>query len=72
MGAWSLTPGLVLLLPQSFHSRQGKAYLFNEVVNVSFGPKEERLMTTGALLVLQRGSGSLDSAWLWTMLDEWL
>jgi hypothetical protein len=32
---------------QSFHSRQGKAYLFNEVVNVSEGPKEERLMTTG-------------------------
>ena len=33
---------------QSFHSRQGKAYLFNEVVNVSEGPREERLMTTGA------------------------
>ena len=32
---------------QSFHSRQGKAYLFNEVVNVSEGPREERLMTTG-------------------------
>ena len=32
---------------QSFHSRQGKAYLFNAVVNVLEGPKEERLMTTG-------------------------
>ena len=35
---------------QSFHSRQGKAYLFNAVVNVLEGPKEERLMTTGKLL----------------------
>lgn len=35
------------VVPQSFHSRQGKAYLFNEVVNISEGPKEERLMTTG-------------------------
>ncbi len=34
---------------QSFHSRQGKAYLFNAVVNVLEGPKEERLMTTGRL-----------------------
>ena len=34
---------------QSFHSRQGKAYLFNAVVNVLEGPKEERLMTTGKL-----------------------
>ncbi|EIE27121.1 yippee-domain-containing protein [Coccomyxa subellipsoidea C-169] len=32
---------------RSFHSRQGKAYLFNDVVNISEGPKEERLMTTG-------------------------
>ena len=51
-------PKTVLLMPctewfwcavvQSFHSRQGKAYLFNDVVNISEGPKEERLMTTGA------------------------
>ena len=32
---------------QSFHSRQGKAYLFNAVINVLEGPKEARLMTTG-------------------------
>ncbi|BDA44447.1 Protein yippee-like At5g53940 [Coccomyxa sp. Obi] len=37
----------VELISKSFHSRQGKAYLFNEVVNISEGPKEERLMTTG-------------------------
>ncbi|CAL5218434.1 g115 [Coccomyxa viridis] len=35
------------LISKSFHSRQGKAYLFNAVVNVLEGPKEERLMTTG-------------------------
>jgi len=32
---------------QQFHSRHGKAYLFNSVVNVYAGSKEERLMTTG-------------------------
>jgi len=32
---------------QSFHCRHGKAYLFNMVVNVHEGPKEDRLMTTG-------------------------
>ncbi|XP_031740893.1 protein yippee-like isoform X1 [Cucumis sativus] len=32
---------------QSFHSRHGKAYLFNKVVNVCLGKIEERLMMTG-------------------------
>ncbi|XP_038893239.1 protein yippee-like isoform X1 [Benincasa hispida] len=31
----------------SFHSRHGKAYLFNKVVNVCLGKIEERLMMTG-------------------------
>lgn len=35
------------LISRAFHCRQGKAYLFNTVVNVSTGPKEERVMTTG-------------------------
>ncbi|GBG71020.1 hypothetical protein CBR_g8318 [Chara braunii] len=35
------------LVSKAFHCRQGKAYLFNTVVNVSVGPREERLMTTG-------------------------
>mmetsp|Transcript_17117 Transcript_17117/g.37222 ORF Transcript_17117/g.37222 Transcript_17117/m.37222 type:complete len:125 (-) Transcript_17117:423-797(-) len=35
------------LVSKSFHCRAGKAYLFNCVVNVSAGPKEDRLMTTG-------------------------
>jgi len=35
------------LVSKSFHCRHGKAYLFNTVVNVSVGPKEDRLMTTG-------------------------
>lgn len=33
--------------PQQFHSKNGKAYLFNSVVNISAGPQEPRLMTTG-------------------------
>ncbi|KAK6935732.1 Yippee/Mis18/Cereblon [Dillenia turbinata] len=32
---------------KAFHSKHGKAYLFNKVVNVSLGEKEERMMTTG-------------------------
>uniref|UniRef100_A0A7S0SU86 Protein yippee-like n=1 Tax=Mantoniella antarctica TaxID=81844 RepID=A0A7S0SU86_9CHLO len=35
------------LVSKSFHCRHGKAYLFNDVVNVKSGPKEDRLMTTG-------------------------
>jgi hypothetical protein len=35
------------LVSKSFHSRHGKAYLFNTVVNVSVGPLEDRMMTTG-------------------------
>uniref|UniRef100_A0A7S1SH82 Protein yippee-like n=1 Tax=Tetraselmis chuii TaxID=63592 RepID=A0A7S1SH82_9CHLO len=35
------------LMSKEFHSRNGKAYLFNAVVNVLSGPKEDRLMTTG-------------------------
>ncbi|KAL0426253.1 UNVERIFIED_CONTAM: protein yippee-like [Sesamum latifolium] len=32
---------------QSFHCRHGKAYLFDKVVNVTVGEKEERMMMTG-------------------------
>ncbi|CAK9225944.1 unnamed protein product [Sphagnum troendelagicum] len=35
------------LLSKAFHCRHGKAYLFNNVVNVSAGPQEDRMMTTG-------------------------
>lgn len=35
------------LVSKAFHCRHGKAYLFNTVVNVSVGPKEDRFMTTG-------------------------
>uniref|UniRef100_A0A0D6QRK7 Protein yippee-like n=1 Tax=Araucaria cunninghamii TaxID=56994 RepID=A0A0D6QRK7_ARACU len=30
-----------------FHGRYGKAYLFNSVVNVCLGPKEDRYLMTG-------------------------
>jgi hypothetical protein len=35
------------IVSRSFYSKHGKAYLFDEVVNVSCGPKEDRHMTTG-------------------------
>ncbi|XP_073303493.1 protein yippee-like At5g53940 isoform X2 [Primulina huaijiensis] len=31
----------------AFHCRRGKAYLFNNVVNITFGPHEERMMLSG-------------------------
>mmetsp|Transcript_34531 Transcript_34531/g.97839 ORF Transcript_34531/g.97839 Transcript_34531/m.97839 type:complete len:128 (+) Transcript_34531:626-1009(+) len=39
------------LISKQFHSRHGKAYLFNTVVNVCGGEREERLMTTGLHIV---------------------
>eukprot|EP00118_Oscarella_pearsei_P006595 m.30041 g.30041 ORF g.30041 m.30041 type:complete len:110 (+) comp31287_c1_seq1:89-418(+) len=35
------------LISKSFQGSQGKAYLFNEVVNVGCGPAEERVLLTG-------------------------
>jgi hypothetical protein len=35
--------------PQAFQGRHGRAYLFSSVVNVAAGPKEDRLLITGAL-----------------------
>jgi len=39
------------LISKAFHCRRGRAYLFNTVVNVSVGPQEERMMTTGMHMV---------------------
>ena len=41
------------IFSRSFHARSGKAYLFDEVVNVSWrsGEAEERIMTTGKHMV---------------------
>nr|AFK42344.1 unknown [Lotus japonicus] len=35
------------IISKTFHSRNGKAYLFNKVVNISLGEKEDRMMMTG-------------------------
>ncbi|XP_057797419.1 protein yippee-like At5g53940 isoform X1 [Salvia miltiorrhiza] len=35
------------LISRAFHCRRGKAYLFNNVVNVTVGPHEERMMISG-------------------------
>ena len=32
---------------QSFQGRHGRAFLFNNVVNITLGPKEDRLLMTG-------------------------
>uniref|UniRef100_L7N128 Protein yippee-like n=1 Tax=Myotis lucifugus TaxID=59463 RepID=L7N128_MYOLU len=36
-----------LILQVSFQGSQGRAYLFNSVVNVGCGPAEERVLLTG-------------------------
>ncbi|GLT51463.1 hypothetical protein SLA2020_248770 [Shorea laevis] len=35
------------IISKSFQCRHGKAYLFDKVVNVTVGEKEDRMMTTG-------------------------
>lgn len=35
------------IISKSFHCRHGRAYLVNNVVNVTIGEKEERMMITG-------------------------
>eukprot|EP00243_Klebsormidium_subtile_P003342 TRINITY_DN16708_c0_g1_i1.p1 TRINITY_DN16708_c0_g1~~TRINITY_DN16708_c0_g1_i1.p1 ORF type:complete len:112 (-),score=2.05 TRINITY_DN16708_c0_g1_i1:569-904(-) len=35
------------IISKQFQGRYGRAYLFNSVVNVTLGPKEDRHLTTG-------------------------
>jgi len=35
------------IISKSFQGRHGRAYLFDKVVNVSAGPKEDRILITG-------------------------
>lgn len=35
------------IVSKSFQGRRGRAYLFNSVVNVALGPKEDRMLITG-------------------------
>ncbi|KAK6132800.1 hypothetical protein DH2020_033443 [Rehmannia glutinosa] len=35
------------LFSRAFHCRRGKAYLFSNVVNITAGPHEERMMISG-------------------------
>ncbi|XP_017253942.1 protein yippee-like [Daucus carota subsp. sativus] len=39
------------IVSKAFHCRHGKAYLFRDVVNVTLGEKEERMMITGMHIV---------------------
>lgn len=43
----ALTPSSLPPTVQSFQGSQGRAYLFNSVVNVGCGPAEERVLLTG-------------------------
>eukprot|EP00063_Salmo_salar_P053422 XP_014028257.1 PREDICTED: protein yippee-like 1 isoform X1 [Salmo salar] len=46
-GPQSILRDSFLFLFQSFQGSQGRAYLFNSVVNVGCGPAEERVLLTG-------------------------
>jgi len=35
------------LVSKQFQGRHGRAYLFGNVINVTLGPKEDRILTTG-------------------------
>ncbi|KAI8475230.1 MAG: Yippee/Mis18 [Monoraphidium minutum] len=35
------------IVSKAFQGRHGRAYLFNSVINVAVGPKEDRLLITG-------------------------
>lgn len=35
------------MISKAFQGRHGRAYLFNSVVNVTVGPKEDRMLITG-------------------------
>ena len=35
------------IISKSFHGRHGRAYLFDQCVNVTIGPPEDRLLITG-------------------------
>ncbi|KAL0030673.1 hypothetical protein WJX77_001813 [Trebouxia sp. C0004] len=35
------------IISKAFQGRHGRAYLFNNAVNVTLGPKEDRLLMTG-------------------------
>jgi hypothetical protein len=35
------------IISKAFQGRHGRAYLFNNVVNISVGPQEDRLLMTG-------------------------
>ncbi|CAA3027973.1 Hypothetical predicted protein [Olea europaea subsp. europaea] len=50
------------IISKSFHCKYGSAYLFNKVVNITVGDKEDRVMMTGIHTVVDVfcvGCGSL-------------
>ena len=53
------------IVSKSFQGRTGRAYLFNTVVNITLGPIEDRILTTGLHKVTLPPVGTLYT--LWTM-----
>ncbi|KAI9117284.1 hypothetical protein K1719_011450 [Acacia pycnantha] len=41
------------VISESFYFRRGKAYLFNNVVNVTFGDEHSRFMITGRYTIVE-------------------
>lgn len=40
------------LVSKAFQGRHGRAYLFNSCINISVGPKEDRILTTGTYALI--------------------
>ncbi|KMT02996.1 hypothetical protein BVRB_8g195630 isoform A [Beta vulgaris subsp. vulgaris] len=60
------------IISKSFHCRHGRAYLFNNVVNITLGEKEDRVMMTGLHTVVDIfcvGCGS-NVGWKYEVADE--
>jgi hypothetical protein len=53
------------LISKSFQGSQGRAYLFNDVVNIGTGPSEERLLLTGLHSVADIYCGSCKTTLGW-------
>jgi hypothetical protein len=52
-------------LSQAFQGRHGRAYLFSNVVNITLGPKEDRLLITGLHTVCDIMCSSCSSVLGW-------
>ncbi|XP_035009950.1 protein yippee-like 2 isoform X1 [Hippoglossus stenolepis] len=59
------------LISKSFQGSQGRAYLFNSVVNVGCGPAEERVLLTGLHAVADIYCENCKTTLGWKYIYEW-